>query len=114
MTKTKPKHPIPTRTNVRCAIYTRKSSEEGLNQEFNSLDAQRESGEAFIKSQTHEGWECLPDRYDDGGFTGGNMDRPALKRLMADIEAGKVDCVVVYKVDRLSRSLLDFARMMET
>ncbi|MCC6425925.1 MAG: recombinase family protein [Phycisphaerales bacterium] len=99
---------------VRCAIYTRKSSEEGLEQEFNSLDAQRESGEAYIRSQTGEGWVCLPDRYDDGGFTGGNMDRPALKRLMADIEAGKIDCVVVYKVDRLSRSLLDFARMMET
>ena len=98
---------------VRCAIYTRKSSEEGLEQEFNSLDAQRESGEAYIRSQAGEGWACMPDRYDDGGFTGGNMDRPALKRLMADIEAGKVDCVVVYKVDRLSRSLLDFARMME-
>ncbi len=97
----------------RCAIYTRKSTEDGLEQEFNSLDAQREAGEAFIKSQAHEGWECLPDRYDDGGFTGGNMDRPALRRLMADIEAGKIDCVVVYKVDRLSRSLLDFARMME-
>ena len=99
---------------VRCAVYTRKSTEEGLEQEFNTLDAQRESGEAYIKSLTHEGWECLPDRYDDGGFTGGNMERPAIKRLMADIEAGKVDCVVVYKVDRLSRSLLDFARMMET
>ena len=94
--------------------YTRKSTDEGLDQEFNSLDAQRESGEAYIASQRGAGWECLPDHYDDGGFTGGNMDRPALKRLMADIEAGKVDCVVVYKVDRLSRSLLDFARMMET
>jgi site-specific DNA recombinase len=98
---------------VRCAIYTRKSTEEGLEQEFNSLDAQRESAEAFIRSQTHEGWTCLPDRY-DGGFTGGNMERPALQRLLADIRAGKVDCVVTYKVDRLSRSLLDFARMMET
>ena len=98
---------------VRCAIYTRKSTEEGLEQEFNSLDAQRESGEAFIKSQAHEGWVCLPTRYDDGGFTGGNMDRPALKSLLADIEAGLVDVVVVYKVDRLSRSLLDFAKMME-
>jgi len=86
----------------------------GLEQEYNSLDAQRDSGEAFIKSQANEGWTCLADRYDDGGFTGGNMERPALKRLMADIEAGRVDCVVVYKVDRLSRSLLDFARMMET
>jgi site-specific DNA recombinase len=99
---------------VRCAIYTRKSTEEGLEQDFNSLDAQRESGEAYIKSQAHEGWTCLPDHYDDGGFTGGNMDRPSLRRLLADIEAGKVDCVVVYKVDRLSRSLLDFAKMMET
>jgi site-specific DNA recombinase len=102
--------PVPA---VRCAIYTRKSTEEGLEQEFNSLDAQRESGEAYIKSQAHEGWICLPDCYDDGGFTGGNMDRPSLHRLLADIEADKVDCVVVYKVDRLSRSLLDFARMME-
>ncbi|MBS0208865.1 MAG: recombinase family protein [Planctomycetes bacterium] len=99
--------------SLRCAIYTRKSTEDGLEQEFNSLDAQRESGEAFIKSQTHEGWHCLPDRYDDGGFTGGNMERPALQRLLADIKAGRVNCVVVYKVDRLSRSLLDFARMME-
>ena len=101
------------RATIRCAIYTRKSTEEGLEQEFNSLDAQRESAEAFIKSQAHEGWICLPEHYDDGGFTGGNMDRPALRRLIADIEAGKVDCVVVYKVDRLSRSLLDFSRMME-
>lgn len=99
---------------VRCAIYTRKSTEEGLSQEFNSLDAQREAGEAFIASQRHEGWTLIPDAYDDGGFTGGNMERPALRRLMADIEAEKVDCVVVYKVDRLSRSLLDFARIMGT
>ena len=99
---------------TRCAIYTRKSTEEGLDQDFNTLDAQRESGEAYITSQRHEGWECVPIHYDDGGFTGGNMDRPALRRLMADIESGKVDCVVVYKVDRLSRSLLDFARIMET
>jgi site-specific DNA recombinase len=99
---------------VRCAIYTRKSTEEGLQQEFNSLDAQRESGEAYITAQKHEGWTCLPDRYDDGGFTGGNLDRPAVQRLMKDIVAGKIDCVVVYKVDRLSRSLMDFARMMET
>src|SRR6266849_3717059 len=111
MTKTKPKHPIPTRTTIRCAIYTRKSTEEGLEQEFNSLDAQRESGEAFIKSQ---GWLCLPDHYDDGGCTGGNMDRPALQRLLLDIAAGTIDCVAVYKVDRFSRSLLDFAKMMET
>ena len=97
---------------TRCAIYTRKSTEEGLEQEFNSLDAQREAGEAFIASQRGEGWVCLPEMYDDGGFTGGNMERPALKRLMADIEAGRIDCVVVYKVDRMSRSLLDFTRIM--
>jgi site-specific DNA recombinase len=97
---------------IRCAIYTRKSTEEGLDQEFNSLDAQRESGEAFIASQKNEGWECVTTRYDDGGFTGGNMDRPALVRLLADIEAGKIDCIVVYKVDRLSRSLLDFAQII--
>src|SRR5262249_1660399 len=88
---------------IRCAIYVRKSTEEGLEQQFNSLDAQRESAEAFIRSQAHEGWTCVTERYDDGGFTGGNMDRPALRRLLADIEAGQVDCVVVYKVDRLSR-----------
>ena len=99
---------------VRCAIYTRKSTDEGLDQDFNSLDAQRESAEAYILSHKHEGWACLPERYDDGGFTGGNMERPALKRLLTDIEAGEIDCVVVYKVDRLSRSLLDFARIMET
>ena len=99
---------------VRCAIYTRKSTEEGLEQEFNSLDAQRESAEAFIRSQAHEGWTCLPVQYDDGGFTGANMDRPALQRLLADIEAGKIDTVVTYKVDRLSRSLLDFAKILET
>jgi site-specific DNA recombinase len=100
-------------TRKRCAIYTRKSTEEGLAQEFNSLDAQREAAEAFVASQKSEGWTILPERYDDGGFTGGNTERPALQRLLADIAAGKVDCVVVYKVDRLSRSLLDFARMME-
>ena len=98
---------------IRCAIYTRKSTDEGLDREFNSLDAQRESAEAYIASQRHEGWSCLPEHYDDGGFTGGNMQRPALERLCVDIEAGQVDCVVVYKVDRLSRSLLDFARIME-
>jgi site-specific DNA recombinase len=97
---------------VRCAIYTRKSTDEGLDQEFNSLDAQREAGEAYIASQRGEGWECIPDRYDDGGYTGGNMERPALQRLLADIDAGHVDCIVVYKVDRLSRSLLDFARII--
>jgi site-specific DNA recombinase len=99
---------------VRCAVYTRKSTEEGLDQEFNSLYAQRESAEAYIKSQKQAGWVCLPKRYDDGGFTGGNMDRPALQRLLDDVDQGRVDCVIVYKVDRLSRSLLDFARIMET
>ncbi|MBX3354483.1 MAG: recombinase family protein [Phycisphaeraceae bacterium] len=101
------------KASIRCAIYTRKSSDEGLDQEFNSLDAQRESAEAFIASQKAEGWTCVADRYDDGGFSGGSMERPALDRLLRDIEAGKVDCVVVYKVDRLSRSLMDFARIME-
>jgi len=98
---------------LRCAIYTRKSTEDGLEQEYNSLDAQRDAGEAYIASQKSEGWICLPDRYDDGGFTGGNMDRPAIKRLLADIEDGKVDCIVVYKVDRLSRSLIDFSKIMD-
>jgi site-specific DNA recombinase len=112
--KRHPKNEASVLTLVRCAVYTRKSTEEGLEQEFNSLDAQREAGEAFVKSQASEGWTCLPDRYDDGGWSGGNMERPALQRLMADIEAGRIDCVVVYKVDRLSRSLLDFAAMMQT
>lgn len=98
---------------VRCAIYTRKSTEEGLQQEFNSLDAQREASEAFISSQKNEGWQVIADHFDDGGYTGGNMDRPALKRLLAAVEARAVDCIVVYKVDRLSRSLLDFARIIE-
>src|ERR1700720_2886643 len=97
---------------IRCAIYTRKSTEVGLEQDFNSLDAQREACLAYVQSQRHEGWKCLPARYDDGGFTGGNMDRPALQRLLADVEAGKIDCVLTYKVDRLSRSLLDFARII--
>lgn len=100
-------------TTFRCAIYTRKSTDDGLEQEFNSLDAQRDAGENYIASQKSEGWICLPDHYDDGGFTGGNMDRPALQRLLADIEAGRVDCIVVYKVDRLSRSLIDFAKIMD-
>jgi site-specific DNA recombinase len=98
---------------VRCAIYTRKSTEEGLDQEFNSLHAQREAGEAFIKSQKHAGWTLVSKHYDDGGFTGGNLDRPALQQLLEDIEAQQVDCVCVYKVDRLSRSLLDFARLVD-
>jgi DNA invertase Pin-like site-specific DNA recombinase len=98
---------------LRCAVYTRKSSEEGLEQEFNSLDAQREACEAYVASQRAEGWLLVADRYDDGGFSGGTLERPALKRLRADIEAGKVDVVVVYKIDRLSRSLMDFSRLVE-
>jgi len=98
---------------IRCAVYTRKSHEEGLEQEFNSLDAQREAAEAYIAAQRHEGWLLYPDRFDDGGFTGGNIERPALKRLMADIEAGKIDVVVVYKIDRLTRSLTDFSKLIE-
>ena len=98
---------------VRCAIYTRKSSEEGLEQEFNSLQAQREACEAFIDSQRHEGWVCLRTAYDDGGFSGATMDRPALHQLLADITAGRVDTVVVYKIDRLTRSLADFAKIVE-
>ena len=98
---------------VRCAVYTRKSTDENLSLEFNSLDAQRESAEAYIASMKHEGWVCLSERYDDGGFSGGNMERPALRRLIADIASGGVDCVVIYKIDRLSRSLLDFNRIMQ-
>src|SRR6516164_9734417 len=97
----------------RCAIYTRKSSEEGLEQEFNSLAAQREACEAYIRSQCHEGWILARTRYDDGGFSGGNTERPALQGLLADIRAGRIDIVVVYKVDRLTRSLADFARLVE-
>jgi len=97
----------------RCAIYTRKSSEEGLEQEFNSLAAQREACEAYIRSQQHEGWVLAKTHYDDGGFSGGNMERPALQALLADIRAGRIDIVVVYKVDRLTRSLADFARLVE-
>jgi DNA invertase Pin-like site-specific DNA recombinase len=98
---------------LRCAVYTRKSSEEGLEQEFNSLHAQREACEAFIRSQRHEGWVCLPQPYDDGGCSGGTMDRPALQRLLVDIGEGKVDVVVTYKIDRLTRSLRDFAKITE-
>src|SRR4051795_667227 len=97
----------------RCAIYTRKSSEEGLEQEFNSLDAQREACEAYVRSQKHEGWQALPALYDDPGYSGGNMERPSLKRLLADIAAKKIDVVVAYKVDRLTRALADFAKMVE-
>lgn len=98
---------------LRCAVYTRKSSEEGLEQEFNSLHAQREAGLAYIASQKSEGWLALPDQYDDGGVSGGTLERPALKRLLAEVEAGLIDVIVVYKIDRLSRSLTDFAKLVE-
>jgi site-specific DNA recombinase len=107
------KAPLPATRKLRCAVYTRKSSEEGLEQEFNSLDAQRESCEAYVVSQRPEGWVLVPDRYDDGGVSGATLERPALKRLLADIEANKVDVVVVYKIDRLSRALMDFAKLVE-
>ena len=97
----------------RCAVYTRKSTDEGLDQEYNSLEAQRDAGLAFIASQRHEGWIAVDDGYDDGGYSGGNMERPGLRRLMIDIEAGKIDTVVVYKIDRLTRSLPDFAKLVE-
>src|ERR1700724_1569183 len=105
--------PIPVLPRVRCAIYTRKSSEEGLEQSFNSLHARREACEAYILSQRHEGWQLLPARYDDGGFSGGTMERPALTLLLEDIAAKRIDTVVVYKVDRLTRSLADFAKIVE-
>ena len=99
--------------DLRCAIYTRKSSDEGLEQAFNSLDAQREACAAFILSQKHEGWSVLPTLYDDGDYSGGTLDRPALQRLLANIAEAKVDVVVVYKIDRLTRSLFDFAKIVE-
>ena len=98
---------------IRCAIYTRKSSEEGLEQDFNSLDAQREACESYIKSQQHEGWVLVEKEYNDGGFSGGTLERPALKKLFQDIEAGEIDTVVVYKIDRLTRSLMDFSKIVE-
>jgi site-specific DNA recombinase len=98
---------------INCAIYTRKSSDEGLEKEFNSLDAQREACEAYVKSQKHAGWLALADLYDDGGLSGGTLERPALQRLLADIKSGKVQIVVVYKVDRLTRSLADFAKIVD-
>ena len=101
------------RSVQRCAIYTRKSSENGLEQSFNSLDAQREACEAYIKSQAHEGWKLRPTQYNDGGISGGHVERPALQALLSDIRADLIDVVVVYKVDRLSRSLADFARLVE-
>lgn len=98
---------------MRCAVYTRKSSEEGLDQEYNSIDAQRDAGHAYIASQRAEGWIAVPDDYDDPAFSGGNMERPGLKRLLTDIEAGKIDVIIIYKIDRLTRSLTDFSRMVE-
>ena len=98
---------------IRCAIYTRKSTEEGLEQEFNSLQAQREACEAYIKSQKHEHWQLLSTEYDDGGYSGGNMERPALKRLLLDVQNGLIDIIVVYKIDRLTRSLMDFSKIVE-
>ena len=97
----------------RCAIYTRKSSDDGLEQEFNSLDAQREACEAYVTSQRHAGWIALPEMYDDGSLSGGTIERPALQRLLSDIKAGKVQIIVVYKVDRLTRSLADFAKIVD-
>src|SRR3954463_7551727 len=105
--------PPETKKVLRCAVYTRVSTEYGLEQEFNSLDAQRESSEAYVKSQAHEGWRLLPTRYDDGGFSGGSLNRPALQRLLSDIRDRLVDIVVVSKVDRLTRSLADFAKLVE-
>ncbi len=102
-----------TSTILRCAIYTRVSSDQGLEQDFNSLDAQREGAEAFIKSQTHEGWRLRRDHYDDGGFSGGSMERPALQKLLSDVAERRIDIIVVYKVDRLTRSLADFAKLIE-
>ena len=99
---------------LRCAVYTRKSTEEGLEREYNTLDAQRDACEAYVLSQRAEGWTLVPDRYDDGGFSGGTLERPALQRLLRDVEQGRVDVIVVYKIDRLSRSLMDFARLVET
>ena len=106
--------PAESARSLRCAIYTRKSTEHGLEQEFNSLDAQREACEAYIKSQASQGWKLLPQHYNDPAYSGGNLDRPALKKLLADIAAGKIDVVVVYKIDRLTRSLADFAKLVET
>src|SRR5713101_4087913 len=108
-----PSEPAASPRSLRCAIYTRKSTEDGLNQPFNTLEAQREAAEAYILSQRHVGWTVVTEHYDDGGYTGGNLERPALQKLLRDMEAGRIDCVVVYKVDRLSRSLLDFARLMD-
>ena len=98
---------------IKCAVYTRKSTDEGLEKEFNTLEAQREAGENYVKSQKHQGWVLIKEHYDDGGFSGGNMNRPSLQRLLKDVAAGKVNMIVVYKIDRLTRSLTDFAKMVD-
>src|ERR1700744_2913692 len=98
---------------MRCAVYTRKSTDHGLELEFNSLDAQREACEAYVRSQAHEGWRLVPDRYDDPAYSGGSLDPPALQQLLRDVDAGKVNVIVVYKIDRLTRSLADFAKLVE-
>ncbi|MGH8539672.1 MAG: recombinase family protein, partial [Stenotrophobium sp.] len=103
----------PIKKRVRCAVYTRKSSEEGLDQDYNSIDAQRDAGQAYIASQRHEGWIPVADNYDDPAYSGGNIERPALKRMLADIGKGLIDVVVIYKIDRLTRSLTDFSKIVE-
>ena len=105
---------IENQKQVRCAIYTHKSTDEGLEKELNTLEAQREAGENYVKSLKHQGWIALSEHYDDGGYSGGSLKRPALKRLIDDVEAGKIDMIVVYKIDRLTRSLLDFAQLVQT
>ncbi len=109
----KPSNKKEIKPTIRCAVYTRKSTEEGLDQEFNSIDAQREAGFNYIKSQQHEGWVAIDEYYDDPAYSGGNMERPGLQHLLRSIEAGKIDCIVTYKIDRLTRSLADFAKMVE-
>src|ERR1700710_260675 len=104
---------VATAKERRCVIYTRVSTDAGLDQDFNSLDAQREASEAYIKSQAHEGWRLIPTFYDDGGFSGGTLERPAVQRLLASVRAGEIDIILVYKVDRLTRSLADFAKLVE-
>ena len=103
----------PVTRKLRCAVYTRKSSEEGLEQEFNSLHAQREACEAYVASQRHEGWKLGAERFDDCGLSGGTLDRPALQRLLAEVDAGRIGMIIVYKIDRLTRSLVDFGRLVE-
>lgn len=113
MSKAKGLEPPPAARTTRCAIYTRVSSDDGLSQTFTSIDAQRASGEAFIKAHEHEGWRCLPERFEDGGYSGGNLERPAIQRLLEKVEAGEIDCIIVYKLDRFTRSIRDFGRLAE-